>query len=133
METFEHFLVYFVGKRKGNVRMVNIYDTANQLESDLRKTTQYLELKEAHDNVKNDEDAKAILEEYQVFHHELYTKQQNGEEITEEEANDAQVLSIKMSANDLTMELMEKEQALNGLLSEINGIIMKPVQEIYEV
>lgn len=112
--------------------MVNIYDTANQLESDLRKTTQYLELKEAHDNVKNDEDAQAILVEFQELQQGLYQKQQNGEEITEEEANDAQVLSIKMSANELTMQLMEKEQALNGLLSEINGIIMKPVQEIYE-
>ena len=112
--------------------MVNIYDTANQLESDLRKVSQYVDLKEAHENVKNDEDANEILTEFQNLQQSLYEKQHAGEEIDEELMNEAQVLSIKMSANDLTKDLMEKEQALNALLSEINGIIMKPVQEIYE-
>lgn len=113
--------------------MVNIYDTANQLEKDLRELSQYKELKEAHENVKNDEDANDILKEFQNLQQSLYQKQQTGEEVSEEEANNAQALSIKMTANELTMELMEKEQALNALLSEINGIIMKPVQEIYEL
>lgn len=112
--------------------MTNIYDTANQLESDLRKLSQYVDLKEAHESVKNDEEANAILTEFQDLQQSLYEKQHAGEQIGEEEANDAQVLSIKMSANELTMDLMEKEQTLNALLSEINGIIMKPVQEIYE-
>lgn len=112
--------------------MVNIYDTANQLESDLRETDQYLALKEAYENVTNDEDAQAVLTEFQELQQTLHQKQQAGEEIEEEEANQAQVLSIKMSANELTMELMEKEQELNALLSEINGIMMKPIQEIYE-
>ena len=112
--------------------MVNIYDTANQLESDLRQVSQYVDLKEAHESVKNDEEANAILTEFQNLQQSLYEKQHAGEEIGEDEANEAQVLSIKMSANELTMDLMEKEQALNALLSEVNGIIMKPVQEIYE-
>lgn len=112
--------------------MVNIYDTANQLASDLRETDQYLALKEAHEKVTNDEDAQTVLTEFQDLQQALYQKQQAGEEIGEEEANEAQVLSIKMSANELTMELMEKEQELNALLSEINGIMMKPIQEIYE-
>lgn len=112
--------------------MVNIYDTANQLERELRETTQYTELKEAHEAVRNDEDAAAILNEFQTLQQKLHQKQHSGEEITEEEAQEAQVLPIKMNANELTKELMDKEQALNALLTEVNGIIMKPVQEIYE-
>ncbi len=112
--------------------MVNIYDTANQLESDLRQLSEFVDLKEAHENVKNDEEANAILTDFQNLQQSLYEKQHAGEQIDEEQANEAQVLSIKMSANELTMDLMEKEQALNALLAEINGIIMKPVQEIYE-
>lgn len=113
--------------------MVNIYDTANQLESDLRQVSQYIDLKEAHNTVKNDEEANAILTDFQNLQQSLYEKQHAGEEIDEAQANEAQVLSIKMSSNELTMDLMEKEQALNTLLSEVNGIIMKPVQEIYEL
>ncbi|MDN6161951.1 MAG: YlbF family regulator [Atopostipes sp.] len=112
--------------------MVNIHDTANQLEQDLRETSQYNELKEAHKNVLADEEAAEILNEFQSLQQKLQKKQQAGEEITEEEAQEAQVLPIKMQSNELTKELMEKEQGLNTLLTEVNGIIMKPVQEIYE-
>lgn len=112
--------------------MVNIHDTANQLEKDLRETSQYTELKEAHTNVMNDEEAAAILDEFQSLQQNLHEKQHSGEEITEEEAQEAQVLPIKMNSNELTKDLMDKEQALNALLTEVNTIIMKPVQEIYE-
>lgn len=112
--------------------MVNIYDTANQLESDLRKTSQYTDLKEVHEKVMQDEEAQAVLTEFQNLQQSLHEKQHAGEEISEEEASQAQVVSIKMSGNELTTELMEKEQALNELLTEVNQVMMKPIQEIYE-
>lgn len=111
--------------------MVNIYDTANQLEKELRETSQYKELEEAHANVLADEEAAKIYNEFQSFQQKVHQKQQAGEEITEEETQEAQVLPIKMNSNELTKELMDKAQELNALLTEINGIIMKPVQEIY--
>lgn len=112
--------------------IVNIYDTANQLERELRETDQYEALVEAHEAIKADEDANAVLGEFQALQQALYQKQQTGVEITEEEALQAQNVSGKMSENELTMELMNKERALNELLNEINGIIMKPVQDVYQ-
>lgn len=111
---------------------VNIYDTANQLERDLRETDQYKALLEAYEAIKADEDANAVLGEFQALQQALYQKQQTGVEITEEEALEAQNVSGKMSENELTMELMNKERDLNELLNEINGIMMKPVQDIYQ-
>lgn len=112
--------------------MANIYDTANQLERELRETTQFKELQEAYENIKADEDANSVLEEFQDLQRVLYQKQQAGEQISEEEATEAQTVSGKMTENELTMELMNKEQELNQMLNDVNGIIMKPVQEIYE-
>lgn len=37
--------------------MINIYDTANQMEQDLRKTSQYQELQTAYEALKADETA----------------------------------------------------------------------------
>lgn len=112
--------------------MANIYDTANQLERELRETTQYKALQEAYENIKADEDANAVLEEFQLLQRALFEKQQSGQEITDEEAMQAQNVSGKMSENELTMSLMDKERDLNQLLNDVNGIIMKPVQEIYQ-
>lgn len=111
--------------------MSNIYDTANAIERDLRKAEQYTDLKEAYKTIQEDEEANAILTEFQTLQQTLFQKQQTGQEISEEEATNAQAVSAKMSENELTMDLMEKERTLNQLLQDINEIIMKPVQEIY--
>lgn len=112
--------------------MANVYDTANQLERELRETDQYKALVQAYNDIRADEDASEVLTEFQQLQQTLYQKQQAGEEISEEEALQAQNVSGKMTENELTMELMEKERALNQVLNDINGIIMKPVQEIYQ-
>jgi|SRR5690625_2416512 len=112
--------------------MANVYDTANQLERELRETDQYKALVHAYEEIRADEDANEVLTEFQQLQQTLYQKQQAGEEISEEEALQAQNVSGKMTENELTMELMEKERALNQVLNDINGIIMKPVQEIYQ-
>lgn len=111
--------------------MSNIYDTANAIERDLRKAEQYTDLKEAYKTIQEDEEANAILTEFQTLQQTLFQKQQTGQEISEEEAVNAQAVSAKMSENELTQDLMEKERTLNQLLQDINEIIMKPVQEIY--
>ncbi|HLR88686.1 MAG TPA: YlbF family regulator [Atopostipes sp.] len=112
--------------------MANVYDTANQLERELRETEQYQALAQAYEEIRADEDASGVLSEFQALQQALYQKQQAGEEISEEEALQAQNVSGKMTENELTMELMEKERALNQVLNDINGIIMKPVQDIYQ-
>lgn len=111
---------------------VNIYDTANQLERDLRETQQYLDLKEAYNTIQADEEASAVLTEFQGMQQAIYMKQQTGQEVTEEEIADAQAASEKMMDNELAVELMDKEKALNQVIQDINQIIMKPIQEIYE-
>ena len=42
--------------------MINIYDTANQMEQDLRKTSQYQELQTAYEALKADETAFKCLD-----------------------------------------------------------------------
>lgn len=110
---------------------INIYDTANQLERDLRQINEFVELKEAHEAVRADEEANAVLTEFQGLQQSIFMKQQMGQEVLEEEIEQAQAASDKMMQNELAVALMEKERALNQIIQDINKIIMKPVQEIY--
>ena len=112
--------------------MANIYDTVNQVERELRETEQYITLKEGIEAVKADEDANAILTDFQGVQQLFFQKQQMRQEISEEEAAQAQEVSQKMQENELTSELMEKEQQLNQVLTDVNQIIMKPIQELYQ-
>lgn len=112
--------------------MANIYDTVNQVERELRETEQYVNLKEGIAAVKADEEANAILTDFQGVQQLVYQKQQMGQQINEEEAEQAQAVSQQMQENQLTSELMEKEQQLNQVLTDINQTIMKPIQELYQ-
>lgn len=111
---------------------VNIYDTANQIERELREVSQYTDLKEAYAEVAADEEANKIMKGFQEMQQTIYTKQQMGQEVTEEEVAEAQAISQQMTENELTAGLMDKERALNQVITDINSIIMKPIQDIYQ-
>lgn len=112
--------------------MADIKESATQVEEALRNTDEYAGLKEAFATVQANEEANGILQEFQGMQSLVYQKQQSGQQVTEEEAAQAQEISQKMTENEITSDLMDKERELNELLNEVNSIIMKPIQEIYQ-
>lgn len=110
----------------------NIYDTANQLEKDLRETDAYVALKVAYDAVKANPEANEMFQEFQGIQVKLQQKQMSGEEILEEEIKEAQEMAMKTGENETIKNLMEAEQKLSLLIDDINRIIMSPIQELYQ-
>ena len=80
--------------------MVNIYDTANQMEQDLKQTQQYQELKAAYEAMKADEKAYACFKELQDLQDQLQQKQMQGN-ITEEDVKELQEAGAKAVAKGL--------------------------------
>lgn len=115
-----------------NVMSNNIYDTANQLERELRENESYTQLKTALADIQNDSEANEVFSSLQQVQVGLQQKQQSGQEITEEDIQEAQDISVKAGENEKVKALMQAEQNLSSLIEDLNGIIMKPVQEIYQ-
>ena len=103
--------------------MSNIYDTANQLERDLRDLAEFKTVKESFEAIEADETRQVNIE--------LQQKQYSGQEITEEDIQKAQELGQKVSENEYIKALMEAEQRLNTIMQDINRIITNPLQELY--
>ena len=95
--------------------MSNIYDTANQLERDLRELQEFKTVKESFEAIYADETAKALFGEFRTVNIELQQKQFSGQEITEEDIQKAQELGQKVSENEHIKALMEAEQRLNTI------------------
>lgn len=110
----------------------NIYDTATQLEREIRATDQYKALQEAFAGLKEKPEAYALFKEFQVFQQALQQKMMNGEEMTEEDAQKAQELTTSVQDEAGIAELMEAEQAFSLLVNDMNKIVMAPVRELYE-
>jgi len=110
----------------------NIYDTANNLEKELRDSEEYITLVAAFGEVKKDESASKMYHDFQEVQMKLQQKQMAGEQITEEEIAEAQNLAQTSGDNEVIKALMESEQRLSTLIEDLNRIIMKPVQDVYQ-
>lgn len=111
--------------------MANVYDTANQLERDIRDSDQFGELKESFDRLKENEEAYSLFKEFQGMQQDLQQKMQSGQEISEEDAQKAQEMAGRVQGNDLINQLMEKEQAFSTVVEDLNRIIMGPIRDLY--
>ena len=65
--------------------VVNIYDTANEMERQMRETQEFQALKEAFAELKKDEDAFGTFQKFQEKQMQAQQKQMQGTQLTEEE------------------------------------------------
>ena len=111
---------------------VNIYDDLNRLEATFRKTTEFSEVQQAVEVVKADEDALALFKNFRKIQMDLQEKQMAGEEVEADELEYAQKTAQLAQSNEKIMAMLEAEMKLSGLIEEVNRVLMKPVQEVYE-
>lgn len=117
--------------RNGAKNVANIYDTANQLERELRDMNEFKALEEAYKEVQGNEEAHTLFKEFQAFQQELQDKQMRGEEFSEADAEKAQQLATEVQGTELINKMMEKEQAFSMIVNDLNRIIMTPIRDLY--
>jgi len=110
---------------------VNLHDSAYDLEQALRQSDEYSRLKNLYDEVNGDPSAKKMFDNFRDIQLNLQQKQMNGEDITQEEVEQAQKSVALVQQHDKISQLMEAEQRMSMLIAELNKIIMKPLEELY--
>lgn len=116
---------------KENIMSVNIYDVANQLESAVRNSDEYAQIKALHDAVNTNAESKKIFEDFRQIQLSLQEKQLSGQEITEEDINKAQSTAELIEKDENISKLMQAEQRMSVIIQDINRIVMKPLEELY--
>ncbi|KGR79951.1 YlbF family regulator [Ureibacillus manganicus] len=112
--------------------MINIYDDINKLESTLRQTPEFKTLKEAVELVRSDEESKKLFTNFRDIQMKLQEKQMNGEELLEDEYMYLQKTAQLAQQNPKILAMLEAEMAVSKIIEEINRIIVKPIQSMYD-
>ncbi len=112
---------------------VNIYDSVNQVASDLPQTQQFMAVQNAFAALKQDQVAFSMYKEFSELQEVLRNAQLNGQQPKEEDVKKLQELAKKMNDMDAVKNLMAAEQSLNQLLNDINSIIIKPINDVYNL
>lgn len=110
---------------------MNIYDTANQLERDVRELAEFKALEQAYNELKAQEESFQLFKDFQNLQVSLQQKQMQGEDFTEDDANRMQEIAEKIQNDDTITNMLQKEQALSIIMNDITAIMMKPVQDLY--
>lgn len=112
--------------------MINIYNEINELEATLRKTPEFEALKVAVTAVKKDEEASNLFKNFRKVQIDLQKKQLNGEDILEDELVYAQKAAQLAQQNQKISAMLEAEMKLSKIIEEVNRILIKPIQALYE-
>lgn len=112
--------------------MINIYNEINALEATLRKTAEFAALTEAVAVVKADEEALKLFQNFRKIQMDLQQKQMAGEELQEDELVYAQKTAQLAQQNEKILAMLEAEMKLSAVIEEVNRILVKPVQALYE-
>ena len=110
---------------------VNLYDTAYALETAIRQSNEYVLLKQLYNEVNTDPVAKQMFDQFRQIQMNLQQKQMMGQNISEEEVQQAQTTVARVQQNEKISRLMEAEQRMSTVIGELNQVIMKPLEELY--
>ncbi|TQS76593.1 YlbF family regulator [Ornithinibacillus gellani] len=111
--------------------MSNIYDKAYELEKAIRESDEFQNLEAAYETVMKEESSKKLFESFRDTQLALQEKQMQGEEITEEELDQARkVVELVQQQPDIS-KLMEQEQRLHLVINDVSRIITKSLEELY--
>ena len=106
---------------------VNIYDNANEMADALRQLPQFTALQAAFGKMKADPIAYGMYQQMQQIQGELQQKQMSGQE----DVQQLRDLGDKLMKVDMMKDLMDREREMNSVMDEINGIVTKPITDLY--
>lgn len=112
---------------------MSIQNTANQLEQEIRASQEFAALQRAYAAVQADRNAKQLFDQFRQFQLQLQQKQQTGQPITQQEAQQAQMQLQMIQQQPLISQLMAAEQRMGQLIDSINQIITRPLKDLYQM
>jgi cell fate (sporulation/competence/biofilm development) regulator YlbF (YheA/YmcA/DUF963 family) len=111
--------------------MANVYDVAYDLEKALRSSEDFQALKKSYDEVNNNPETKELFGKFRDIQVNLQQKQMSGQEVTQEEIEEAQKLFADVQQNEIISKLMAAEQRMSMIINDLNKVITKPLEELY--
>lgn len=109
----------------------NLQDAAIALEKAIRESNEYQSLKDSYDKVNADPSAKSMFDNFRNIQIQLQQKQMSGQEITQEEVDQAQKTVALVQQHELISKLMADEQKMSEVITDLNKTIMKPLEDLY--
>ncbi|RSK26295.1 YlbF family regulator [Bacillus sp. HMF5848] len=111
---------------------VNLHDVAYELEKGIRESDEFKAVANAYESMQQDPESHQLFEQFRSIQVDLQQKQMAGQEVTEQEVQQIQGLAMQAQQNEKIAKLMEAEQRMNMIFTEVSRIMMKPLEDLYK-
>ncbi len=109
---------------------MNVYDTANNLAEELKKSKEYLDYKKAKEEVNKNPEMKLKIDEFEKIRYEAQVlSMQTGKQDEEKTKKLGELYQILVENVEIK-EYFDLEVKFNVLLSDINKIIGEAVKDV---
>ena len=101
---------------------------AEDLAEAIVESQEFQELKDKEEVMVEDEDAKTMLDELNAKYQQAQMMQKNGQQMSDEQKQELQVMEQKMKKNDKISEFYEAQNHFNQLMNSVNQVITQKLQ-----
>jgi cell fate (sporulation/competence/biofilm development) regulator YlbF (YheA/YmcA/DUF963 family) len=108
--------------------MATVMEYAEDLAEAIVESQEFEELKDKEEVMVKDEDAKTMLDELNAKYQQAQMMQKNGQEMSDEQKQELQVMEQKMKKNDKISEFYEAQNHFNQLMNSVNQVITQKLQ-----
>ena len=112
--------------------MSNLYDKAHELAKLIETDENYLTVKVLTEKVMTNPGQMKIIEDFRKKQFELQQKQMEGKQIDEKELEVANKLYEHLNQHPEIKQLVEAEERLSILFTDLNRILTGPLEKIYK-
>lgn len=109
---------------------MNVYDTANQLASEIRNSEEYKKYKEVKNNLESNAELKTKIDEFEKARYEVQVLAMQGKTVEEEKNKKLQEMYTILIQNKEIKEYFDLEVKFNVMLADVNKIIAEAVQDV---
>lgn len=110
--------------------MINIYDTANKLASEIKQTEEYKVYKNSKQQIESNAEVKSKIDEFDKLRVEAQKAMLKGEANANELSVKLQNLYTELYQNEIAKNYLEAEMRFSVMVTDINKIISEAIKDV---
>ena len=109
---------------------MNVYDTANKLADEIRKSDEYLSYKKLKDMLMQNNETKNKIEEFERLRYDIQIMQYTGENTDVEKSKKLEEMYGMLIQDNQIKEYFDFEVKFNVMIADVNKIIAESIKDV---
>ena len=110
--------------------MMNIYDTANKLASEIKQSDEYKAYKDSKQQIESNAEIKSKINEFDKLRVDMQKAMLKGESTSNELSVKVQNLYTELYQNEIAKNYLESEMRFSVMVTDVNKIISEAIKDV---